>query len=415
MEEHPSVEDFARLLQPSARPSHAERNALAVRHLLAKCPVCRDALRNVPRAQELLPRLLGLPPSSSRQGHEDSYEWAFAKTQRAFSKLLSGWPHQEPLPRKLADLASLSESEQLRRVAEDRRFADPELIQLLLDQSHSDRYLSPRKTLHLARLAFSAAEACTPEAAGGLARLADLEAQVLGNLANALRICGRVLEAEEVMCSALQRWENGTRSAAVRVTLLAQLCSLRTLQERFEEAIALAEEAGQICLLREESNLLARSLVQKALALLYSGDAESAADVLQRAIPLIDGEEDAHLLLTAHHNLAVCQIYLNRPEEALAIYYEARQLYRDCADPMIRLKAQWNEGQLLRDVGHLQSAETTLLRTRQAFIDQGLAYETAHVNMDLARVYSKLGLEEKARQMADEARHTLLDFGLLKA
>jgi tetratricopeptide (TPR) repeat protein len=415
LEEHPSVEDFARLLQQSTRPSHPERNALAVRHLLANCPVCLQNLGQVHRAEELLPRLLGLPGARREEKLRDrevSYEWAFAKAGRAFSKLLAEGQPSNHLAGRFTELTSLSEKEQLRRVATDRRFADPEIIEYLLDRSHIDRYLSPRKTLHLALLADSAANACTSEEVGGSAALADLLTRTQGNLANALRICGRVPEANLLMDSAIRSWEASNHLPRIRVTLLAWACALRIRQERFEEAIGLAEEAGRLCLKLGDSNLLARSEVQKAIANVYSGNAEAAAAILDQVIPMIDGEEDPQLLLAANHNLAMCYISLNRPEDALSIYYEARQLYQKCKDPMILLRATWQEGQLLREVGHFRNAEAALLRARQGFIDQGLAYEAAHVDLDLAKLYSKLGHHKKSRQAAANARPILREFGL---
>ncbi|MFL6195359.1 MAG: hypothetical protein ACJ75H_14375, partial [Thermoanaerobaculia bacterium] len=58
---------------------------------------------------------------------------------------------------------------------------------------------------------------------------------------------------------------------------------------------------------------------------------------------------------------------------------------------------------LLREVGHLRNAEAALLRTRQGFTDQGLAYEAAMVCLDLAEVYSKLGQRDKLRRTITEA------------
>jgi len=152
-----------------------------------------------------------------------------------------------------------------------------------------------------------------------------------------------------------------------------------------------------------ERHLLAIILVQKAIALLYSGEAEAAADLLQRAIPLIDREEDPYLSLAAHHNLARCYIDLDQPDEALALFVEAKPLYQECKDPLILLRATWQEGQLLREIGHLRSARAALLHARQGFTEQGLAFETALVSLDLADVYDKLGMTDDLRRTIAEA------------
>ncbi len=144
-------------------------------------------------------------------------------------------------------------------------------------------------------------------------------------------------------------------------------------------------------------------MVQKAVFLLYSDEVERAIDLFQQSIPLIDREEEPQIFLAAYHNLARCHIALGQPEEALSLFVEARPLYQQCKDPLILLRATWQEGQLLREIGHLESAESALLRAREGFTEQGLAYETAMVSLDLADVYAKGGRTRDLRRTVREA------------
>jgi tetratricopeptide (TPR) repeat protein len=403
VEDHPTAEDFERFLQASPRPSNAQCNSLVVRHLLKECGVCRETLDELRGGRALLSRLLEVPlpqtePGDSGPSRVYNYDWAFARTERAVAASLAHGGPARGLPERLAELYRLPEGEQLRRVSLGGRFSDPDLVEVLIERSHAARYQSPKKMLHLSRLALLAGEACTIQASGGPEQLADLQAQAWGAYGNAQRVCGNVSEAEEALATAFKRYEAGSNSPRLKGLLLGQTSSLRTLQSRFAEAVQLAEEAENISRKLGETQVLARMMVQRANVLTYAGQTEHAAEILRQAIPKIDQEEDPQLFLAARHNLTRCYIDLDQPEEALAFFFESKPLYRQCKDPLILLRAAWQEGQLLREIGHLESAESVLLRTRESFTQQGLVYETAMISLDLADVYAKGGRREDVRR-----------------
>lgn len=405
---HPSLEDFEGFLRDSPRPDTSERNAVIVRHLLTACSVCRKTLHDLGGAVPALSRLLEIPaPGKAQDAAKPSsrynYDWAFARAERTVSTLLARGRLPERLPETLAELTALPESAQVQVVSAGGRFADPDLIQHLLDRSHAIRYENPRKMLHMALLARTAADTCSPEAAGGESCLADLRAEAWRQFANALRINGQAIEAELAFDTAFRLFEAGTGSSELRALMLAQLSPLRSFQGRFAEAIELIEQAGKIYRKIDQDHLVGSSMVQKAVVLIYADQPEKAVRILHEAIPLLDREEDPRLFLAAHHNLAQCYIDLGQPEEALALYCQARDLYRDHSDPLIILRATWQEGKLLGEIGHLHNAETALLRARQGFLEAGLAYEAAMVSLDLAEVYKKAGLTDKLRRTVTEA------------
>lgn len=402
---HPSNEDLNLFL---SRPANTARNGRVVRHLLAECPACREHLRQIGWPEDRLERLLQI--SSSELGAAESmdfssaatqsYDDAFGKAERSLDAFFAPVQPLEEAPEDLlAELERLNPEEQSRRAGSDPRFAMPQFVHFLIDRSHAVRYQAPEDMLRLADLARAAAEACISESAGGELRLADLRAWAWGHYGNSLRVCGQLREAEKALTLAATLRREGTGDPPLRARLLEQMASLNTFQRRFEVAVSLAEEAGQIYRDLGEGHRLASSLVHKAIAALYSGETESAIDIFNFAIPLIDHEEDPHLLLAACLNLVHSYIDLDRPEQALSIYSETRDLYKEFSDSLIQLRVGWQEGRLLRDLGHLRAAETSLLQARSGFMERGLMYEVAVVSLDLAAVYVKMRSIEEVRQI----------------
>lgn len=401
---HPTTEDLNLFL---SRPANTARNGRVVRHLLAECPACREQLRRTGWPEERLERLLQV--STSDPGEAESvlspvrtscYDTAFGKAERSLDAFFAPVRPLEEAPELLlAGLESLAPLEQIRLAGNDPRFAMPQVVHFLIDRSHAVRYQAPETMLHLADLARTAAEACVAEAAGGTLRLADLRTWAWGHYGNSLRVCGRLREAEDALNRAAAFREEGTGDPPLRARLLEQMSSLSSFQRRFEAAVSLADEAGQIYRDLGEVHMLASSLVHKATAAQYSGETEMAVDTLNRAIPLIDHEGDPHLLLAACHNLIQCYLGLDMPEQALSLYAETRELYKEFSDSLIQLRVGWQEGQLLRELGHQRAAETALLQARAGFIERGLMYEAAIVSLDLAALYVKINAIEEVRQI----------------
>jgi tetratricopeptide (TPR) repeat protein len=408
------VENFKSLLEGASQPGNATRNAWAVRQLLAESPQCRAYLTALGWGDGRLRRLLLLPFGERPNGIEPlanrqiDYGPAFAKAERSLAAFLAtGRPALIDPKSLFAELQALPEEGRAERISTARRYAQPEVVNLLIEHSYALRYEDPTRMLHWADLARICADGCTLEDAGSEPRLFDLRAKAQGNFANSLRIGGRMREAEEAFGIAAQLASEGTGDPLIKARLSEFMASLHIFQRRFDRAIHLADEAGRIYRELGEKQLLAMNMVNKAMAYLYSGQAETAVGILNRTIPMIDSEEDPHLLLAACHNLVRCYIDLELPEEALSLYRDTSKLYQEIhQDTLILLRVAWQEGQLLRDLDRLEDAEKALLKARAGFVQRGLAYEVAVVSLDLATVYVKLGFVEEVRQTVTEALPT---------
>lgn len=398
-ENHPSGKDLESFLKSASGQATRASNAQVTRHLLAECAVCRGRLRAMGWDGKRLVRLIQLEegtPSPTAQSFD--YSRAFAAAEQAVSALLTPERQEvEPPEILLAELESLPQAQRAQRVSTDDRFATPGVIRSFIDRSHKVRYRDADTMLHFAQLARLAAEACSPQSAGNELRLADLKARAWGQYGNALRVAGSSREAMEALHTAQHHRRQGTGDPALRAWLLEKITPLAIFQGQFGEAIQMSGEAGEIYEEIGEGHLLASTLVQQAIAALYSGETASAVRMLNHAISIIDYEEDPHLLLAACHNLIRCYIDLDQPEQALQLYSETHELYQEFDDPLIQLRAAWQEGQLLRDLGHLRAAEAALLRARQGYTERKLIYEAALVSLELATVYVKLGLVEELK------------------
>lgn len=358
-----------------------------VRHLLRECSACQERSRT-----QLRPK-----------GGYD-YNEAFVSVERKLSDFFTeGRSYPVAAEILSVELGSLPKDEQKIRARNDPRFKSRELAELLIESSHATRYCNVSEMLHLAELAQLVSEACTIEDTGSASKLADLKGRAWGHFATSLRVSGRLSEAEEAITRAQRYIEAGTGDPPLRARLFEQTSSLRKTQGRYPEAIELAEEAAALYLEIGQTHNHATALVHKAVACQYAGMTEEAIAVLNQAIPLIDPERNPHVLLAACHNMVHGYIALDQPEQALSLYFEARDLYKEFEDDIILLRAGWQEGQLLRDLGYLTAAETTLLQARNGFVERNLAHEAAMVSLDLAWVYVKLGWFDRLKETAAEA------------
>jgi tetratricopeptide (TPR) repeat protein len=399
-EDHPSGKDLESFLKGASGQAAGAGNAQVIRHLLSECTVCRGRLQALGWDGKRMVRLIQIEeegaPSPTAQGFD--YSRAFAAAERAVSALLTPERQEVETPESLlAELQALPLDQQVGRVSTDGRFATPGVVKSLIERSHKVRYKDADRMLHIAHLARLAVEVCTPEAAGNELRLADLRARAWGQYGNALRVNSKAREAVEALSAAQQHRQQGTGDPVLRAWLLEKVTPLAIFQGQYGEAIQMSGEAGAIYEELGEGHLLASTLVQKAIAALYSGETESAVRMLNQAIPSIDYEEDPHLLLAACHNLIRCYIDLDQPEQALRLYSETHELYQEFNDPLILLRAAWQEGQILRDLGHLRAAEAALIRARQGYVERKLVYEAALVSLELATVYVRLGLVEELK------------------
>lgn len=400
MKEHPTAGEFEVFLQGMAPLETAK---LVVRHLLAACSTCRSTLEEIGWGRTRLERLVTLitsdpeelpaPEHDEGYGYDRTFENAWQASVTALGSLQ---PHR--LQEEMADDADghILPADELPPQVEDR-VPEPRLIELLLDRSHKARYDDPAKMLTWARLAQNLVERCDPVAAGGATLLADLKTRAWSQLGTALRVNGRLHEAERCLAVAERHIVEGTGKIDLKIDLLERKASLATYQRRFQVALDLLDQAERLCVEFDQRAQLPLCLICKAIARVYSGEPELAIQLLDRAIPLID-PASPRLLLSAYHNLIHCYVEAGRLQEALALFPQTKSLGEELKDDFLKCRMLWQEGKILSELGLLEEAEAQFSRARQGFTERDIGYEAALVSLDLTAVYVKLGLHAEVRR-----------------
>lgn len=409
MDRHPTLDEIRSFLEGKRRGRQVSPgDRRLTRHLLGNCSVCQARIREIRDSHR----------HSARDPKGLDYENAFGKAERAFSLFVSdGGPVQEPPGDLLAEIVLLADEGI--SLPSENRFSIPLLIRWLVERSHAFRYRDPEKVLELALLARLAADACSTEVAGSPARLADLRCRAWGQLGNALRICSRLTEAEEILSKSQEYCASGTGDPLLRGLVFEWLAPLHYFERRWTDARQVIKEAEAIYEDFGEDQLLPRARIQSSIFEIECGEPAKALSLLRGTIPLLGGEEP-YLLVAAYHNLARCYIDLGRPDEALSLSSATRSLTQSVKEPLIRARLAWQDGRIFQQLGDLKAAEAAFLRARQEFASLDLIFEVTLITHHLASVYLEMGAVDKlersiaktlsycrARTISGEAKRSL--------
>jgi tetratricopeptide (TPR) repeat protein len=300
----------------------------------------------------------------------------------------------------LRELESLSGVHLEMMVRNSGRFHSAELIQLLLERSHSLRYADPPQMLRWARLAVEIAGRLTSEDTAEEERLRDLCAASYSQLSHALRVSGDLAAAERALASAQASLHRGTGGLMVRAVVSECLGSLRMAQIRSREAILPYAAAVEIYRHLGRADLVGRALVGQAIAVGESREPEEALELLFEALPKIEG--DPRTTLAACHTMIRLLIDTGRIDQAACRWIDLRTLYDKLKDPILKIRAAWLEGLLLRAESRYPAALKLLKTAFAGFHEHGLSYQAALVSLDMAECYFRLGDSQKLRQSLSE-------------
>ena len=365
----------------------ARRRALRHAH---ECAACRRALEEEDGAAVWPFSLVGL-----------QYDRVLDRVLRDLA------PHIRLANRERSEAPALLEELQrhtpLRRemlVRNARRFRSFSLCLQLLDRSREVSPEDPRGGEEWALLALRLTDFLDARVYGPRL-IEDLRGRSWSCLANARRISGDLLGAEDAFARAEEHLRRGTRDRLERAHTLVLKSFLRRAQRQFHDSERLLRRALSIWLWAGESRRAVEAMLSWSLVHNEHGEPERAIHLLREASGLPAALSDPYLAFAIHYNLAVCLLDAGKLLEAEGVLLYNRGLCRQY--PGTELRCQWTEGQLAGAFGRSAEAEAIFLKVREGFLQQGILYEAAQVTLDLAIVCLRTSRSTEAKDLAREA------------
>jgi hypothetical protein len=345
-----------------------------VPHLLATCPDCLAAWREVQRLK-------------AEVGHWDELA---AVTESAAA------------PELLAELATLSHDDRVRAVEREARFHSWALCRLLLRKSRRAAFLDGPRTVDWASLALRVAGHLGETY--GATPVAALRAEAFATLGNAYRVIGELRTAAEAFLSAEQLLDlPGVATPGLLAEIRSLLASLRLAQRRLPEARELVAFSLAVAIEREDEHRIAKLRLKEAKIVEEEGDLAAAAALLRTAAAAIDPLADPELYRIAHFNLLGILTQQEDYAAAAALFPAvAALLAEEPAESTHRLRLRWAEGLIARGFHRLDEAEETLLSVRHDFVCRQMGYDAALVSIDLGLLHLETGALKPLRRLAAE-------------
>jgi len=289
---------------------------------------------------------------------------------------------------------------QRRRLAVEgeRRYWTWALAERLCEESVRAAAHRADEGVELSRLALRVAEL----APGSEPWRSRLLGWVWAFVANARRVQGDLPGAEEGFLRSDRLLEMGADADPGLLDATRPLdlkASLRRYQGRFDEALALLEQA-----LKANGGDVARARIRinKANTLELQGDFEKAIAELHQAESLLKGSQDIRILWVVEHSLIRNLFQLGRYMEAEKRLPEARRRAVETGNELDLLRVLWAEGTVAAGLGQREQAVAALEQVRRYFNVHRIAYDAALVSLELAVLYLEEGRTGEVKRLSEE-------------
>ena len=198
--------------------------------------------------------------------------------------------------------------------------------------------------------------------------------------------------------------------------VLADVCHLQSqlllFQSKLKQSLALKDEAVGLLRPLNCGEVLAETLIARAMVVGRAAGFESAIPDLVEARELLDSTSQPYLVLATHYNLMAAYALCGQHSKARQRLPEARSLCARLGDPVALHQLEWTEAILERAAGNFEAAESRALQARQGFVSLGEVRYAAAVDFDLAEISLELGRSSKAATHALQAMPVFESFKL---
>jgi tetratricopeptide (TPR) repeat protein len=340
----------------------------------------------------------GRPAGKTGRDYGRAFERAAARVGNGLDRVVR---ETGQVPALLQELLQESPAARRQRVRSDPRFHLVKLCQRLQTESREAWADDPARAVELADLSLFLAERLDVRIYGeGL--VADTLALAWAYLGNALRIASDLRGAERALDRAEGLYQEFEVDMLTEAEILGFRASLRNTQGRFDEAVNLLDRSYRIYREAGDRHQEGRTLILKGMVVGDGGRLREAIRFLRRGLARIDTGREPRLVLAARHNLIWFLNDLGKPQDALAALEQSRPLYLEVGNRMHLVRLRWLEGRIALSLGRLDAAEQSLALAREAFLEQGISFDTALVSLDLAMVHARRGDASAVKRIVSE-------------
>ncbi len=250
----------------------------------------------------------------------------------------------------------------------------------------------------------------------------DLQAQLWAEVGYARRLKGDFVGGSSALGRAVRLAARGTGDLHLLTKIAEIVSSHRVAERQFDDSQRILSLVLTAYIELSDRQQAGKALILMGLTAGYAGETEEAIAHFSSALNWLNRPDGAHdashasaprdprLLFSAIHNLLWFSAELGRFELVGRLATKCREIYREVATPLERIKLLWICGRQAMSLGELGSAAFRLREVRRSFEERGMPYLTALVSLDLGIVLLEQGSAHEALALVEE---TLAAFSAL--